>query len=133
MTWKVDYCKRAETIHISASGTMDLRTITAMGSEALATASPRRPRRFLLNARDMAPDVTTAAIYQLPGILTSHGLKHGDRVAIVYRPNTEHGRNFEFFETVSVNRGYSVRVFLNVEDAWKWLGVNVMANSSGAV
>lgn len=121
MTWEIAYVEETTLIRIQACGSMDLCEITAMGSEALSTDRGRPARKFLLDARHMTPDITTTGIYRLPGILNMHGLHHGDRVAIVYAPDSAHACDFEFFETVSVNRAFRVRLFDNESDAMRWL------------
>jgi hypothetical protein len=52
-------------------------------------------------------------------LVSSYPSIQGLRVAIVDRP--EYSSWFEFYETVSVNRGYHNRVFTDMEKAMEWL------------
>ncbi len=46
---------------------------------------------------------------------------HSLKVAIVTK--SENLKDASFYEDVAVSRGMSVRVFYDVEHAWKWLGI----------
>jgi len=52
-------------------------------------------------------------------LVSNYPVIQGVRAAIVDRP--EHGSWFEFYETVTVNRGYHNRVFTDIDKAIEWL------------
>jgi hypothetical protein len=121
MDWEITFCRDEGVVHITVHGTMNLQNITAMSSDALTGAASRGMSKFLLNAKSMVPEISALGICQLPLILHSHGLDRTNRVAIVYSPAARGGRDFEFFETVAVNRAFSVRVFPESKQAEEWL------------
>ena len=100
---------------------MRLVTIKQLSGEAIAVAPPGAVRKFLSDDRHMVPQLSTVELYELPGILEDLGLRRTDRVAVVYSTSSPKRSDFEFFEDVARNRGFTVQLFTDPEKARDWL------------
>lgn len=122
MPWKIRLIDRPPAVHVTVSGNLRLPLIKRLASEALAEAARRAVRRFLMDEREMVPDLSTLEIHQLPDILARLGLAKSDPVAIVYSETAPRAADFRFFENTALNRGFRLRLFTRIDDALEWLG-----------
>ena len=69
----------------------------------------------------MNPEISTVDIYNLPKVLEGLGDSRKSRTAIVISPHSDSKKDFSFFETASLNQGFQVKLFFDVEKATEWL------------
>jgi hypothetical protein len=122
MSWTIDYLQEPAVVRIRTSGRMNLELIKQMISEGVAAAAQRGATKFLLDHRAMTPDLPTADIYRLPEISLAAGVERVFQVAIVYAPESERSKDFEFYEMRAHNFGYDHALFTTPEAALEWLG-----------
>ena len=91
MPWTIEVEERDHIVRVVSDGPMRLVTIRQASAEAM------------------------------PGILEDLGLRKADRVAVVYSKSSPKRSDFEFFENVAYNRGFSVQLFTDPEKAREWL------------
>jgi hypothetical protein len=104
-------------------GSISLPMIASVASEVARIAAEKDVFFVLTDARQAVMDLSTIQIYELPGaiseVLTAEGsMSHRFRRALVV---SERMKDFDFFETVSRNRGHDVMLFRDEEEARKWL------------
>jgi hypothetical protein len=87
----------------------------------LAMAAEKGTLLFLGDARDLPSDGSLIDVYRLAELLDSSGVDRRMREAMVIRADPESERMFEFFVTVTSNRGLVVRVFGDIDEARQWL------------
>ncbi|NQT12687.1 MAG: hypothetical protein HQ582_08060 [Planctomycetes bacterium] len=73
---------------------------------------------LLLDLRSAKMAISTTDIYFLPSHFADVGLTGRHKLALAVAQDR---RDHDFLETVSSNRGYSVRVFEDVQKATSWL------------
>ena len=93
-----------------------------MCSDAIATAAKLGITDYLVDFRGMTPDLSVTTIYELPRILEKLGDTRESRTAMVVSPESEKKEDFSFFETVSLNQGFQVKLFTDLQEATQWLG-----------
>ncbi len=92
----------------------------AIIQEAIRLGCPR----VLCDERDLQYNLDTLSNYEAAKFIAEVAPKVS-RVAIVCRPqDTQSG---EFWETVAVNRGLTVRMLTDIVEAWRWIGEPVIA------
>ena len=80
--------------------------------------SERGSTRFLYDMRQVSVTGRTMNIFSVATTALEQGIKRDCRVALVYSEcTTDH----LFLETVAVNRGYCLRVFDDIAEAFAWL------------
>jgi hypothetical protein len=119
--WNIAYWDEGKIVPVTASGVLNLALIKKASSEAIATAAQHGATKYFVDNRGMVPDVATIDIYNLPKALGELGLQRTDKVALVYSQSSPKKEDFEFFETVAANNGFSIRLFTAVEAAIEWL------------
>ena len=121
MTWKIRLIDDPPAVHVTVSGNLRLPHIKQFASETLAEAAQRAVRRFLMDKRDMVPQLSTLEIHDLPDTLARLGFARNDPVAIVYSETSPKAADFRFFENTALNRGFRLRLFTRIDDALEWL------------
>jgi hypothetical protein len=121
MPWKVEVQPGGKVVRIEASGEMGVGQVRQMGAAAIAEAAKAGTITFLADCRDMTPRMTTMEIYDLPDDLGRIGAKPGSRLAVLMSETSGRKEDISFFEAVSVNRGYRVRLFTDPGEAEEWI------------
>ena len=122
MSWTIDYLAEPGVVSIKTSGRMNLEQLEQMIREGLAEAERHGATKFLVDHRDMTPDLPTADIYRLPEISLAAGVQRSFQVALVYSPEAARGKDFEFYEVRAHNFGYDHALFTTPQAALQWLG-----------
>ena len=121
MSWKIEFVKEDGILHLKAEGVMNIDLIKQMSSQAIGYAVEYGTNKYLVDLRKMVPEVSTMNIHDLPKILRDFGLTLRSRIAVLFSPSSEKKEDFSFFETVSLNRGLQVRLFMDPDEALQWL------------
>ena len=119
--WSIRPMEEEAAVCVTTDGIMDAPGINAMAADMLAAGQRLGFDKYLLDHRRMQPDVSTAAIYQMPKRLEAVGLTRRLMIALVYDPQATRREDFEFFETVALNQGFTVKLFTDREEALGWL------------
>jgi len=118
MAFSIDYDQERDVVICRFTGVFGLQeadTYAMMMSTALAEHDCKR---ILLDGRDGRVGLSTVDLYDLPSRLESHGVDRTWKRALVVDKQTD---EFRFYEDVSNNRGFRVKVFQDPDEALKWL------------
>ena len=117
----------SDILNVAAAGKFSLSEAKRTFLEMLEAAAEHQTRKVLIDGRKLTgkPEVIERFYYGAFAAQTVAHFRGGmlsyARFAYVLRePVLDPGR---FGETVAVNRGMNVKVFDNLEEAVKWLGV----------
>ena len=121
MPWEIEILEKEKVIHLRACGSMDIKLIKQMCSEAMGKTREHGFSKYLVDFREMLPELTTMTIHRLPHTLEAMGDTRESKTAMVISPDSKRKDNFLFFETVSDNRGFTVQLFEEMEAARRWL------------
>lgn len=119
--WKIQLIDNPPAVTVEAIGPMKLALVKEVAVQALAEAASRDLHKFLVDDREMVPDLSTLELYQLPDVLGRMGLGKRDRAAVVYSERAPKAEDFRFFENTAINRGFDVRLFTDLNQAVDWL------------
>jgi hypothetical protein len=98
----------------------NLEEVVAYGQAILEACVSSGCNRLLCDERGLEYRLGTADIYDHANMMAERAPALG-RAAIVCDPAC--GEDAEFWETVAVNRGLMVRMFMDIDEARRWLGV----------
>ena len=73
---------------------------------------------LLVDLREAKVEASTTDIFELPSHLAGVGLTRRHQVALAVAQDK---RDYDFLELVSANRGYSIKVFEDLDKAKSWL------------
>ena len=96
----------------------DLRMSEA---QSIALAKETNSTRFLTDAAEATLKVSIPAVYGLPDFYEDQGLQRPVLIAVL-APTLQAGKGFvDFYETVCLNRGWTVKIFGERQEALNWL------------
>jgi len=122
MNWKITYSPETRIVCIETEGETRIEGINAMVRDVMESGLKYDSTRFLVDHRKATFKVQFMDFYNRPQFLNTIGFPRNSKIAQVC-PESEY-ENFRFFETVSVNAGYVIRVFKTIETATEWLTEN---------
>lgn len=121
MSWETKKLKNEDIISTICSGNMNYENMVKMFSECIHAGKKNGITKYLTDNRNITFDLSTIDIYDLPKTFMKQGLELWSRVAVIVSSKSRKNEDFSFFETVSHNMGYNVRLFTNKDKALEWL------------
>lgn len=112
--------KANEFIKSTPTGDLDMSASRLAFTRIAAAGAAMEGYTVMLDLREVRFRLSTANIYQLAEELTKYGDTFLRRTAVLTRDDKTFTES-EFFETVSHNRGFNVKVFTDFEEAMAWL------------
>ena len=122
MVWKVEYIAELEIVELTMSGTFTDDDIKDAASARIAAGKENGATRFIIDAIDMQLTGSTFSIYDVPAKLYSETkMERTSRIAVLTTATSASREIVEFYENVSVNRGWNARAFDDRDTAITWL------------
>lgn len=120
MAYQLKINQEGDILMARASGQRTRQAVLAMAMEILKVCIERQCSKVLVDVRELEGFLDTLNSYQVAtDDLSKMRGKGLNKAAIVDRKRgTETHR---FFETVARNRGFNLRMFINLKDAIVWL------------
>ncbi len=123
MPYTVTFVPKENLIHIKLSGEINLLTVIDVATEVAHIAKEHKCFRILNDAREAKVRLSTLEIVQLPNVASEILAENGIQVnkfrrALVVANDMD---DFNFFETVSKNRGQNIMLFRDMKEAREWL------------
>lgn len=116
MAWQIDTDPRPGCLMVRISGDADARVAGEIVAGVFREMAAHKCSRLLIDVRDVKGRMS---IWETFSLVSGHPPMQGVRAAILDR--LENREWYEFYETVSVNRGYHNRVFTDFDEAVAWL------------
>jgi hypothetical protein len=89
--------------------------------QCIALAKETNSNRFLTDATQANLKVSVLGLYDLPELYQDHDLRRPVFIAVL-TPTSEAGKRLiDFYETVCLNRGWTVGIFGERQEALDWL------------
>lgn len=119
MTWKLSHIADGNIIQIETAGELTVQQLNQMAKEAIEAGNLHNSTSFLADHRNAVVALNTVEIFERPQAWDKLNFPRASRIAQV-APESRL-KDFNFLENVSLNRGYRVRVFTDIDAAKKWL------------
>ena len=116
MAWSVEANPQPGYLSIRVVSDADARAFEEIIAAILREIAAHDCSRVLVDIREAK---ARPGVLETFGLVSSYSAMQGLRAAILDRPGNK--RWFDFYETVSVNRGHNNRVFTDPEKAIQWL------------
>ena len=118
MPHKITYDPKKECIRVEVQGELNLQLLQSMASD-VAEIVKERGYKYILNDLRKAKIVESAFnIYEMPKTAKKAGVTHICKRALIVG---DRASEFHFLETVFLNQGHPVKMFVKTEDAEEWL------------
>ena len=121
MQHKITIDHEKEVILVKVWGDLTVETVTELTTNAGAVAAKHGLVCFLFDMREATERATNMDAFSLAANPENRGMERQYKRAIVHKGRDE---SYAFFETVSVNRGYRVKTFTDIDMALAWLQEN---------
>ena len=122
----ITYNPETHIVEIKLHGQITFNEIKEVYSQALPIAKDKNSSLFFSDYREAVLCLSTFEIYELPQIFadiaTTIGFSPYQLKRAIVPSKTHSPNDYQFFETVSRNRGQSfARLFQDIDEAKKWL------------
>ena len=119
MKWTVSHIPDGNIVLIETEGKMTVGLLNQMIKEAMKFGEIHKSCLFLVDHRKLHIALGVIDTYYRPKELDKLEFPRNSKIAqVAPESNIE---KFKFFETVSYNKGYKVRIFMDIESARDWL------------
>jgi hypothetical protein len=121
MSFTVKYNPELSTIESVLADDVTAEDLHVHEVQCIALAKETNSNRFLTDATQATLKVSIFKLYGLPELYDVQNLRRPVRIAVL-QPTSETGmRLVNFYETVCSNRGWTVRMFVERQEALEWL------------
>jgi len=120
MATKIKIITSGDFMEVTPNGTININTSRQLLVDIAKADTPPADYELLVDFRNTQSDLSIVDVYELAAELIRHGDTFHRKVALIVLP----GVNFDravFFETCSHNRGFSINVYPDYEQAIRWL------------
>lgn len=123
MPFTIAYNKEESIIEVKITGKLDHEILKDFSAELTMVVKENNCYRMITDYREALLDFSTLDIFKMPQFLSDVATTSGLELYKLKRAlvTSEHWKDFSFYETVSVNRGYNTKVFKDVDEARQWL------------
>ena len=121
MAWDVTMNNETGFIEEVFSGTVTIQDISDAMAKILTFAQIDTPLKFKVNVVDANIDISVIELFKLPGTWDDLGFGRGNSMCVITGGSSEQTEALLFLETVSINRGWNVKVFTSEKEAIQWL------------
>jgi hypothetical protein len=118
MAFTVRYNEERNCITVVVEGELDLTLLQNMAAEVGKMVKQKGCSCILNDLRNARPAKRALDIYNMPESARRAGVTQGFKRALVVG---DRGPDFYFLETVFINQGHQVKMFVDIEDAKEWL------------
>lgn len=121
MSYRISYLEEHDIIESIFEDTTNLQEIKESTVKGLSLAAEKKCKNFLADCSGLKQGSSILELYSLGNFYVEINVERGTRQAVIL-PNVKKIENeLRFYETVTRNRGFDVRVFSDREKAIAWL------------
>lgn len=118
----VEYLPERQAVVLRIEGVLTSESMAEHTRTSIRLLNEHGASRALVDCSGLEDiSATTADIYKLPDAYIELGLSRQTRIALVVRKDNSRADLFSFYDDVTHNRGYSVKLFDSLDEAWAWL------------
>ena len=121
MPWRVEFVPEKGIVAVIASGEIRNEDAEAQVEEIIPLLKQHETGGVLVDYSDALSELSLPGLYGLPDYYTKLGAPWHTRFAVVLPRNGYRIESYQFFELVSKNAGYNVRLFDGRRAAEEWL------------
>lgn len=118
--FNVYYDEKNNCMITSFQGELNLKNAIESSKELAREATKHNCTRVLSDLRKAKNALSTFDIVSLPETLEKEGIDKSWKRAIVLS-DEKNIKDYSFFETAALNRGYTAKAFTDIDEAMNWL------------
>lgn len=120
MSWEVRYLDEQKIILVKNQGRLTYQDFSDEINAIVSLSEKHQAYKILVDDTEMSTGIGTNDIYSFPKLYDGAGMSKLCKIAVVVSEDENGLADFEFFETVCINRGYLTKTFFNMDAAKAW-------------
>jgi hypothetical protein len=121
MPFTVKYSDELRIIESTLVDQVTNKDLIKHEAQCIALAKENESTRIITDAKQATLEMSVVDLYGLPKFYDDQDLQRSVRIAVL-PPTSEAGAELvDFYETVSLNRGWTVSIFEERQEALDWL------------
>ena len=121
MSWSLEYSDTDRILTVKCEGSFTADDLAPMTQAAVEKLREEHSLRVLLDFSAALAQVTITEMFKLPEIYTELRAPRLAHLAMVVPASGYRKDVYQFYEDLSVNRGYFVKLFKSISSAKAWL------------
>ncbi|MCJ7773337.1 MAG: hypothetical protein MUP22_09420 [Desulfobacterales bacterium] len=119
MKWTISFLAESNIIHVATEGKTAPEAVNQMVKELKEASDHYGSTLFLMDHRKLNFSMKFMEMHERPQSWLSLNIPKNYRITVV--ASEKDLDSFKYLETVSLNRGYDLLVFTDIESAKEWL------------
>ena len=121
MPYEISYREKSGVVVIVNEGEPTYDELVRQSQEAINLARDKKSELFLSDFSNVKVRTNNIELFRLLDIYAEFGMSQTSRIAAVVTNMELKAEQLRFFETICLNRGWQVKIFLKRELALEWL------------
>ena len=121
MSYQIQYLPDQAMVLITVPAQIEPAEAQSATQETIRLVKQHHATQVLCDASKMQLAMSVPDLYHIVELYHSEGMPYGTRIAIVVPQERQDIEKLEIFGIAALNRGYTVRLFGEFEQARKWL------------
>ncbi len=125
MPYDVKYLEENGIVVIENKGELKYDELVRQTQEAIKLGQGKNSKLFLTNFSNVEVRAQTMELFNFPVIYEQFGMNRMSRIAVVVSEMELKTEELHFYETICLNRGWNIKIFLHKDLALDWLKKNM--------
>ncbi len=121
MPYKINYIEKSGIVIIENKGELTYDELVNQSKEAIILAKDKNSQLFLSDFSNVKVQANTFKLLKFPEIYEQYGMNRNSKIAVVVTNVELKTDELRFYETICINRGWQIKIFLKREHAFEWL------------
>jgi len=121
MPYTVKFLDGEGIVEIVAVGELTIEDYIKLIEDAVDMLLQKNTRLLYLDTSDLSASIKATEILSIPDLWESIGVSRANKLAVLIPKDESLHEDIKFFENVSRNRGWQVKLFDKKNDAFEWL------------
>ena len=121
MPYAIKFIENNRIIQIKNNGELSYEELLTQTREVIKIQQEKSTSLILTEFVSVKLDVNIADIFQFPEVYEQLGMQRKNKIAVVVSDVEIKTDELQFYETICLNRGWNIKIFLKEKEAIKWL------------
>jgi hypothetical protein len=121
MPYTVSYLEDTGIVRIKNWGQLSMNEIVAQTREAASLSQDKHAKLLLSDFSATEVKTSLVDIFQFPDLYQKLGMDRTFKIAVLVSNIELNTDELRFYENITLNRGWQVRIFLKEDEATAWL------------
>ena len=121
MPYEIKFLKETGIVSIENKGELTFDELIEQSKEAINLGRENYSHLFLTDFSNVKVHASTMEVLQFPEIYEQLGMNKMSKIAVLVSGIELNTEDLKFYETICLNRGWQIKIFLEKEPAIEWL------------